>query len=319
MKKWFKKKYELFVSHRKRLNDTVSYVKRTNCIPRIVIVFDIFYSFLFYGCTINEYKIFDFFEIPNDLKKSYLTISKHNSLCAGSIKKSKGKFTRNKIYDKFNDYIIRETKKIKDLSFKEFEVLALDKKILLFTDNNDKNKVCVMNLKDFRSPAFMLDKANKSSYEYVEEYKKQNKVFDNINPYGLTIISVVTILNNNDIDIISSSIKLIMENNTIETIIEDGITKYPFIDRDDNIYREINNEKLLNIKIPKYNEVIKKAKTLAKQIPEVKEVEWLFLINDDVELLGCGPWKNYLFAQKKIFLNGREGLYSYYKKIKGRI
>ena len=46
MKKWFKKKYDLFKEHRKRLNNVVKYVKQTNNVFRLTIVLDVFYSYL---------------------------------------------------------------------------------------------------------------------------------------------------------------------------------------------------------------------------------------------------------------------------------
>ena len=107
MKKWIKKEYKLFKEHRKRLNDTVKYVQQTNNVFRIVIVFDLFYSFVIYGCTINEYKIFDFYNVPLEQRDTYLTKSKKKSLFSTSIKKSKGKFTRKKIYNLFKEYLNR--------------------------------------------------------------------------------------------------------------------------------------------------------------------------------------------------------------------
>ena len=120
MKKWFKKKYDLFKEHRKRLNNVVKYVKQTNNVFRLTIVLDVFYSYLVYGCTINEYKIFEFYNVDSNKRNTYLTISRNNSLFGNNIKKSKGKFTRKKIYSIFNEYLNREIKEIKSLSFKEF-------------------------------------------------------------------------------------------------------------------------------------------------------------------------------------------------------
>lgn len=314
MKKWFKKKYDLFKEHRKRLNNTIKYIKQTNNVFRLTIVFDIFYSYLVYGCTINEYKTFEFYNVSSNKRNTYLTASKNNYLFGNNIKKAKGKFTRKKIYSTFNKYLNREVKEIKSLSFKDFEVLALEKKSLIFSDNNDKNKICVMNLSDFRSPAFMLDKAKKSGYEYVEEFKRPNKVFNKINPDGLSIVSIVTLKTHNKIDIVSSSLKLQFKDITIQTILNDGTTVYPFLDKDDNIYTELNNNSLLNIEIPKYDDMVKLSKELACEMAEFKEIEWLFTVGDNkIELLGCGMWNNYLFAQKQIYLNNKDGLYSYYK------
>ena len=314
MKKWICKGYKLFKEHRKRLNDTIKYVKQTNNVFRIVIVFDIFYSFILYGCTINEYKIFDFYNVSLDKRNTYLTKLRKNSLFSSNIKKSKGKFTRKKIYSLFKEYLNREVKELKNISFKEFELLALDKKILMFSDNNNKNKICVMNLSDFRSPAFMLDKAKKSGYEYVEEFKRPNKVFNKINKDGLSIVSIVTLNTYNSIEIVSSSLKLQFKDNLIETILDKGITKYPFLDSSDNIYKELNNNELINIEVPKYQELVDLAKKLASEINDIKEIEWLFTLTDNkIELLGAGIWNNYLFAQKQIYLNGRDGIYSYYK------
>lgn len=314
MKKWIKKVYKLFKEHRKRLNDTVKYVQQTNNVFRIVIVFDLFYSFVIYGCTINEYKIFDFYNVPLEQRDTYLTKSKKKSLFSTSIKKSKGKFTRKKIYNLFKEYLNREVKELKDISFKDFELLALDKKTLMFSDNNNKNKICVMNLCDFRSPAFMLDKAKKEGYEYVEEYKRPNKIFNKINKEGLCIVSIVTLKTYSSIDIVSSSLKLQTKDNLIETVLEKGIVKYPFLDKDDNVYRKLNDIELKNMEVPKYDELIELSKKLASEINDVKEIEWLFTLTDTkIELLGAGVWNNYLFAQKQIYLNGKDGIYAYYK------
>lgn len=314
MKKWFKKKYDLFKEHRKRLNNVVKYVKQTNNVFRLTIVLDVFYSYLVYGCTINEYKIFEFYNVDSNKRNTYLTISRNNSLFGNNIKKSKGKFTRKKIYSIFNEYLNREIKEIKSLSFKEFEILALERKSLMFSDNNDKNKICVMNLSDFRSPAFMLDKAKKSGYEYVEEFKRPNKILKKINPDGLSIISIVTLKTNGGIDIVSSLLRLQFKDTIIQTILNNGTTTYPFLDKDDNVYTEINNNSLLNINMPKYEDMIKLSKKLACEMTEFKEIEWLFTLdNNKIELLGCGMWNNYLFAQKQIYLNNKDGLYSYYK------
>ena len=103
-----------------------------------------------------------------------------------------------------------------------------------------------MNLSDFRSPAFMLDKAKKSGYEYVEEFKRQNKVFNKINPDGLSIISIVTLKTYSGIDIVSSSLRLQFKDTIIQTILNNGTTTYPFLDKDDNVYTELNNNSLLN-------------------------------------------------------------------------
>ena len=100
----------------------------------------------------------------------------------------------------------------------------------------------------------------------------------------------------------------------IETILDKGITKYPFLDSSDNIYKELNNNELINIEVPKYQELVDLAKKLASEINDIKEIEWLFTLTDNkIELLGAGIWNNYLFAQKQIYLNGRDGIYSYYK------
>ena len=42
----------------------------------------------------------------------------------------------------------------------------------------------------------------------------------------------------------------------IETILDKGITKYPFLDSSDNIYKELNNNELINIEVPKYQELV---------------------------------------------------------------
>ena len=82
-----------------------------------------------------------------------------------------------------------------------------------------------------------------------------------------------------------------------------------------NLKEEEDIEKYLyDINIPKYEDMIKLSKKLACEMTEFKEIEWLFTLDDNkIELLGCGMWNNYIFAQKQIYLNNKNGLYSYYK------
>ena len=74
----------------------------------------------------------------------------------------------------------------------------------------------------------------------------------------------------------------------------------------------------ITVNYPKFNDALKLAKSLAKSIPEIKQVEWKMIItkNGPVVIEG-GEWNDYYFAQIPENNKSRIGLIPYYlKKLK---
>ena len=74
---------------------------------------------------------------------------------------------------------------------------------------------------------------------------------------------------------------------------------------------------IMEFEIPKYKEIIKLSKKLAKELEEIKEVEWSFTVNNrgTVYLLDANIYDDFIFEQTPEFLNNKIGLLPIYKKV----
>ncbi len=315
----------------KGINRSINLIKKKCNKSSIVLFFDMWWSYVRYGVDYDEYRIFEFYLLPGFKRDTYMSKCRHqnleNYLC--DVKHLVILNNRIKFYIKFNDCLNREYYNIKELSFKEFEELALKKKELTCRSNNLKGEsnTLVLNVKDFRSPAFLLDKAKKNNLNIVEPSIKQNKLFDSINPYNMNTVSIVTLLCGNKVDIVSSYVKFGIEKeykydvNSVKHLtglvdVKSGVIKHKLVYGEDELYNEhpISKVKLVNLEIPFYEEIKKIAKECAKEFDESLEIEWNFVISDKkVYLINANLWDDYIFAQLPMFSKNKIGLMPYYR------
>ncbi len=313
MKDDFKKFYKELKNDIYHIRKNIDYIHNISGKLRIVIFFDILYSALRYGISDNEYRIFEFYKIKKDKRKTYLSISKHNRI-AWHLESLKDELLINKkdFNKEFEDYLNRNILEINKLSFKEFEDFAFDSKKVIARSSKESfiKSYKVYDLSNYRSPAFMLDDIKKNKHDLVEKDVFTNKILSKINS-DLVIINVTTL----KLEIISSSLKFKENNHIISGCIDikKGTIKGHFKDEDGNNY---SNE-FEGYEIPKFDEIIKITKELADKLYEVSEVEWTFSINNkgNVCLLDANKWEDFVFAQTPEFLISRIGILPKYKKL----
>ena len=331
MKKELKKFFNYLKKNIKGINRCIKLIKKKSNKSSIVLFFDIWWCYIRYGVDYDEYRIFEFYSLPGFKRDTYMSKCRHqnleNYLC--DVKHLAILTNRTKFYIKFKDYLNREYYNIKEISFKEFEELALKKKELICRSNNLKGEsnTLILNVKNFRSPAFLLDKAKKNNLVIVESNIKQNKLFDSINPYNMNTVSVVTLLCGNKVDIVSSYVKFgITEEdkydvNSVKHVtgivdIKTGTIKHKLVSGEDEVYSEhpISKVKLVGLEIPLFDEIKKVASACALEFDEALEVEWNFVIsNTKVYLINANLWDDYVFAQLPMFSKNKIGLMPYYR------
>ena len=84
------------------------------------------WSYIRYGVDYDEYRIFEFYSLPGFKRDTYMSKCRHqnleNYLC--DVKHLVILNNRTKFYIKFKDVLNREYYNVKELSFKEFELLT---------------------------------------------------------------------------------------------------------------------------------------------------------------------------------------------------
>lgn len=331
MKKNLKKFFDYLKKHIKGINRSIRLIRKKSSKSRIVLFFDMWWSYIRYGVNYDEYRIFEFYLIPGYKRDTYMSECRHQNLEKHLCDKKHLAIlnSREKFYIKFKESLNREFYNIKEMSFKEFEELALKKKELVCRSNNLKGEAgtLTLNVKNFRSPAFLLDKAKKCGLNIVEASIKQNKIFESINPYNMNTVSVVTLLCGNKVDIVSSYVKFgITEEdkydvNSVKHVtgivdIKTGTIKHKLVSGEDEVYSEhpISKVKLVGLEIPLFDEIKKVASACALEFDEALEVEWNFVIsNTKVYLINANLWDDYVFAQLPMFSKNKIGLMPYYR------
>ncbi len=305
-------KYNLY-----HLNKNINYIHDKSSKIRFLILLDIIWCRIRYRLTSNEYRIYEYYMIGAEKRNTYTNIRRHKSM----EKFLYNKKITNVISDKelfmlrFKDYLKREVIDVNNLNFKQYEELCLKyKKLICRSSKNSFIKTYkVYNLDDYRSPAYMIDKIKKDKLVLIEKDFKQNKKLDDINS-DLVLINVTTIFDKKPL-ILSSSIKFKEKEEIISGCINTNNGKIigHLKDKDGKNYTYDFN----GFEIPKYNEIIELSKVLAKEMEEIKEIEWSFAINNrgTVYLMDANLYDDFVFAQTPEFLKNRIGFNSYYKSI----
>ena len=323
MKKAVKKFFDNLKKDLKNVDKTIRRITKRSKKSYLNILIDIYTCYIKYSITFDEYEKLKFETVKKDkrdtfvgkIRKEYINkhlIDKH----ALSLLNNKTKFNI-----KFDKYLNREIINIKDISYKEYEDFVKDKKeITCRCESPDEERTMMFNLKDYRSPAFILDKINSNKLYYMEATHKQNKVLDKINKNNLTVISIVTVYRKDTIDILYAEIKMFLKDKTISSKIDikTGKATYDFIDEKENAYETHpeTNEKLNGIEIPLFDKIINSAKTCALALDEIKEIQWNFTIsNTMVYLVSASLWKDYIDAQLPNYLKNGISFMPYYRKV----
>ncbi len=330
MKKCFKKTWSYLKKHTCGLHKTINYVRRRTDHLRIYIFFDIIRCFIMYGANYNEYRIFEFYLINRKLEDTYLTKIRHDNFIPYLYNKDNLELLkdRREFYKKFDKHLKRNTCYTKNLSFKQMEELILSSKIVVCKSATLKEeKTKVLNLNDYRSPAFLLEEANKNKLFVLEEYIEQNELLEEINPNNMNILSIVTLKDKNNIDVINATMKFGTSDKyeydykksdyiTGFVDINTGKITHKYRSRNGQIYSKhpITGEKIINIEIPNFKKAVDTAKKCAKEVDDILEIEWNFaLTKNKAILMSANLWEDYTFSQIPEFLNKKVGLMPYYR------
>lgn len=310
MKESIKKFYKNVKNDIYHIRKNINYIHNISGKSRIVIFFDILYSSIRYGISDNEYRIFEFYRIKRDKRRTYLSISKHKRIAWLIEDKKNDSILENK-KDFIKEYIDRKIYDVNKMTFKEFEDFALgSKKVLARSPKKSIVKSFkVFDVNDYRSPAFMSEDIKKSGLNLVEKYIFKDKNLSNIDD-SFILINVTTF----DGEVMASSIKYKEDGQIISGSIDikKGILKGHLKDEDGKNYSGIFE----GFEIPSYNKIIEYARDMSVKLSDIREVEWSFALDNKgkVHLMDANKYDDFVFAQTPEFLVSRVGFLPKYKK-----
>ncbi|MDD6272311.1 MAG: hypothetical protein PUA90_02185 [bacterium] len=301
----------------KKLNKNIRIItKNTNKIY-IIILLDILLCKILYNTSSYEYRIYEFYNINHNKRKTYL--SKYRYELKRKIHNNKKILNvinnKEKLNLRLKKYLNREVVNVNSLSYKEFENIMFETKKILCRSINSKfiDSYKIFNLEDFRGPGFILEKIKDDKLLLVEKSFNQNKTLNKISS-SLVLINVTTISNDNKSEVLSLTISFKENDKIIKGFID---SKTMCIKGHLRCNNEIYKEEVIPYKIPHLKDIITYAKSISLELSEQKEIEWSFALseNNDIYLLDANIWDDYEFVQIREYLNNSIGILPKYKNI----
>ena len=323
----------IFKGNYKAFNKTIKEVHDKTNKSKISLFFDIMWCLIRYGAGHNDYRVFAFYNLNSKERDTYLTRFRNKKII-DILNDSKysdyfdNKATFNK---KFKDYLNRDAYDIKDLDLKGFED-AVKKHPVLFCKpyNGDSGKgIEKLDIKDFKSAAFMKKYIEEKNIGVLEELVIQDKRMAKVNPNAVNCMRLVTVLNGETVDLLYGVVKFGTTTDYVDNMgrggsvsgpidIKTGKVLYDLKDMHGKVFSEhpTSHIKFIGFQIPMFKEAVKLVKEAAKVIPEVRQVGW------DVAITEKGPaiiegnnWTDYMFSQLPEHTKNKVGLMPYYRNI----
>ena len=309
-----KKYYKKMVKELKNFNKNLRYVACRSNELIIVLFWDIIWCKIRYGVTSNEYRIFEFYNLESYKRNTFMSKRRYYFLNERLVNKKLTSTLNNKekFNLKFKDYLRRDVCNINTKSFKQLEDLILENRKIIGRSLSASfiSSYKEYDLNDYRSPAFLAEDM-KNNKDYLIEYEfNQHKDLNKINP--LVLINVVSVYDKEP-HIVSASLKYRDNKEIVSGYIDlnNNTIKGNFKNEKGNNYGENFN----GFVIPKLNSVIEIVRLLSEELSEIRQVEWSFIIGSKtIYLVDGNVWDDYVFSQRREFLNEDEGLMSIYKK-----
>ena len=301
----------------KNLKKTMKYIHKKEGYLYTFLFFDIVWCYIRYGITYNEYRIFKFYDLEASKRKTYISKRKYNKIRKHLVDENITSVITDKplFLRRFKDYITKDMFNVNDVSFKAFEDYAYENKTLIARSETNRfiNSYKEYDIPTFRSPAFALEDIKEKKLFIVENSFSQYKTLNDIAP--LVIINIVSVVNYDNIDLVTASLKYKDGNKIISgnINIRKGMITGHFKDELGHNY----GENFDGFEIPCFSNIKEKCALLARELEEIRQVEWSFVLGTrgTVHLVDANIWNDYVFSQTPEFLNNRIGLMSYYKKL----
>ena len=257
----------------------------------IITLIDIIYCGIKYQAGYMDYQEFEFYNLNNKQRETYLTRGKNNYIVNKYNNKEYWHYLSNKLEfnEKFKKYLKRDYIDLTKASAKDFEKFINDKEYVIAkeVDNCGGLGISKIKVKDYNSKILY------------------NKLIENVH----IINSIFRIGNSGFVDNFSSGgMYTFLDNN--------GKVIVPAIDKEDNKIdiHPTSKEKIVGFVVPNYDKAKQMVKEAAKEISEIKYIGWDVAITENDACLVEGNEFPGVFQIKPSFKKDAEGLIPTYKK-----
>ena len=337
LKEKFKKaKYllkRIFSMDYKRMIEVAKKVSKKASKFWIFIMVDMILCGIKYGAGYLDYALFEMYNLNPEQRATYLTRGKNNDLVLKYNSKehfddfdNKVKFNRI-----FNKYLKREYLSLKDEDKNTVINWINDKKVFVakVVDGTCGKGVIKVDLSEYKDAnetyGFLID----NNYMLIEELIIQKGELNELHPKSINDVRIVTVLNDDKVHIIGAFLR-IGNGEFVDNInsggmfapidIEEGLIRYPAADKDGNVYKKhpLTNVRIVNFKIPLWQECLQLVDEAARIVPSVRYVGWdIAITNDGPVFIEANPFPGHDIYQIPVHTPNKIGVMPKFDEAEG--
>jgi len=280
----------------KKFFETVSFVHEKCGKPKIVIFFDMIGCGFKYQAGYMDYQLFEMYNMNASERRTIITRGINNGFMKKLNNQEYVKYFRDKTLfnRKFDKFLNRDWLYLDGNNYEEFVKFLKGKKEIMVKPTAGScgqgiDKVDVID-KDSHK---LYDELVANHTCLVEEVARQCKTIGSVHPSSINTLRVVTLKGTVVVAFLRMGNKgYVVDNFNHEGLaapidIKDGIIKHRAIDKEHNEYdiHPYTNVKIVGLKIPMWNEIVKLVEEAAKVIPEVGYVGWDVCVGEEKPFL----------------------------------
>ena len=279
-----------------KMFETIDLVHSKTNKSKISIFFDIIACGIKYQAGYVDYNLYEMYKMNKEERKTVITrginndiIKKFNDMSYAYKFEDKALF--NKLFDK---YMNREWIYLKDASVDDFKKYLKNKKEIIVKPLSLScgKGVEKLKVKDYK-PEELYNHLLETDQTLVEDVAIQNKVLNDIYPYSVNTLRIVTL---NKV-VVAALLRIGNNSNVVDNFnhegmvttidIETGLVHYPAIDKAGNIYEKHpqTNKKIAGTKIPMWEDVKNLCIEACDVVPELGYIGWDVCLGEDKPFL----------------------------------
>lgn len=269
---------------------------KTNKHP-IFIILDVIFCALKYQAGYMDYKLFEMYNLNNKERQTIITRGKNNSYINYFNDQKYNYLYANKqeFNQLYNQFLKRDWLVLKD-NFDSFLKLITKHELiivkpLLGSCGKGIEKIKVKTW----DPRALYDYLISKQLLLVEEVINQHPIMNELYPYSVNTVRIVTISKDNKATIFAAYLRIGNQKRFVDNFnsggmvvplnIDSGIIEFPAYDKEGNLYlnHPVTNKAIKGFTVPMWSDVIKFANDLALVFPKMGMIGW------DVAISTSGP------------------------------
>lgn len=309
----------LFSMNYKQMLTTIDKVHKRSGKSKIFIFFDMILCSIFYQAGYMDYYVFCFEDLKPKIRKTFITRGVNNQYIRTMNNREYYHLFDNKIEFNhlFQKFLNRDYLDLNTSSLEEFQIFTKKHPIFMAkpVDLQCGKGIEKIKVKENANLKNLYQKLIENKQVLVEEYVLQHSKMNELFPYSVNTLRIVSAYKNGKTTILFRAIRIGNGKNVVDNfnhggmysvVNEKGIIEKPAIDKNGVIYTEhpVTKTEIVGFQIPYFKEAIAMVKEAAKVVPEVG------LVGFDIAITEKGPvmiegnqLPGYDIYQSKIHLN----------------